>query len=457
MPDVVIVDAAGTEHVFPEGFDPKKAGAIVRYRTQDHPPSAEDFTETPEGTGVMGAVSSFAHAMDPRPLVSTVADMYRASQGDPTAASRTLSVGKNLIGAQGQQLSKAVGSARQGRISEAIGHGAAGLLPLVGPAAANAGERIGSGDIAGGLGEAAAVLAPFAAPTALGAVARGGKSAAGNLYMRALKPTKAVLQDAPAFRIGGQAAARSELAQTGLSERVPVGGAGGVEKVGTRIEDINQQIADRIGEADLAGRTVDPSKVKGRLIATKQKFSNQVAPQSDLQAIERVGEDFSRHPQFGPVNPFNPAQPPGPMSLTNAQAMKQGTYRTLKGKAYGEMKSADIEGQKALARGLKEEISAAAPEVGPLNARESQLISLQKALQDRARTGGNADPFKLGEQVLMAGTNPKSAILGLLNRPSILSRGAIGVNDISGALAKVPAPFKAALLSILGAGQQEQP
>ena len=41
----------------------------------------------------------------------------------------------------------------------------------------------------------------------------------------------------------------------------------------------------------------------------------------------------------------------------DAQAMKQGTYRALGDKAYGELKGASIEAQKAQARGLKEELA----------------------------------------------------------------------------------------------------
>lgn len=39
MPEVIIVDAHGQEHIFPDGFDPKQAAAIVRQRTaQQEPP-----------------------------------------------------------------------------------------------------------------------------------------------------------------------------------------------------------------------------------------------------------------------------------------------------------------------------------------------------------------------------------------------------------------------------------
>lgn len=79
-----------------------------------------------------------------------------------------------------------------------------------------------------------------------------------------------------------------------------------------------------------------------------------------------------------------------------AQSIKQGTYRAIGDKGYGELKGAEIEAQKALARGLKEEISSAVPSVGPLNAREGTLINAaniaerRALLQDNNNIGGLA-------------------------------------------------------------------
>ena len=52
---------------------------------------------------------------------------------------------------------------RQGRYLEAAGRGVAAVVPVLGPAAAAAGEQIGSGDVAGGIGSGLGLVAPFAA------------------------------------------------------------------------------------------------------------------------------------------------------------------------------------------------------------------------------------------------------------------------------------------------------
>lgn len=60
--EVVIVDASGTEHVFPPGFNPKHAAAIVRNGGSSalptKPVSAEDFT--PKGGGVLNTAKDVA-------------------------------------------------------------------------------------------------------------------------------------------------------------------------------------------------------------------------------------------------------------------------------------------------------------------------------------------------------------------------------------------------------------
>ena len=80
---------------------------------------------------------------------------------------------KALIDAHAAQLDKAKSAYTDGRYSEAVGHLAASALPIVGPAAANAGERIGSGDVAGGLGEGAGLVGAVEGPRLVKGAATG--------------------------------------------------------------------------------------------------------------------------------------------------------------------------------------------------------------------------------------------------------------------------------------------
>ncbi len=111
------------------------------------------------------------------------------------------------------------------------------------------------------------------------------------------------------------------------------------------------------------------------------------------------------------------------MSVQRAQELKQGTYRALGQRAYGEAKGATTETEKALARGLKEGIEAVHPQVKAPNAREGALIEAKDAIAKRVALAANRDPGGLG----LIAENPKSIIAFVLARSpavkSMLARG----------------------------------
>lgn len=75
-----------------------------------------------------------------------------------------------------------------GAASQTLGHAAATVVPMIGPAAANAGEQLGSGDVAGGLGAMTGLLTPSAAAAGAGRIAAPLKArAAESLHADALK------------------------------------------------------------------------------------------------------------------------------------------------------------------------------------------------------------------------------------------------------------------------------
>lgn len=158
--EIVILGSDGkTEHVFPAGFDPKRAAAIVRQQEsgpQEQPASA-----------AMRFLYGMGRNLDPRPLIGAVVPEALGGTGPVQtikniASAQAGEAGKALDAGRGMLHANSIREALM-NLSEMAGHGVAAALPIVGPAAAAAGERIGSGDIAGGLGESAGLLAPFAA------------------------------------------------------------------------------------------------------------------------------------------------------------------------------------------------------------------------------------------------------------------------------------------------------
>src|SRR5262245_26595702 len=154
-----------------------------------------------------------------------------------------------LVDAHLAEASKTKAMYDAGRYSEAAGHLGATLLPVLGPAAARAGEQIGSGDIAGGLGSSVGLLASTQVPKVIGRVgtATGGalRGAAGDV-VGAVSPRlyhAARILDAIRQGLGRGAAASDDIPAPAnptaphLDRSVPVqAGALSAEELAQRIK-----------------------------------------------------------------------------------------------------------------------------------------------------------------------------------------------------------------------------
>lgn len=158
-----------------------------KYALPDKPAATEDFLPAPKsGAEKAWAVAKgLGRALNPVPVLEAASDLQRAAtMGDMEASARTAQRLKGIVGAQGGEFKTAAERADQGRYSEAAAHGLAGLLPVLGPAAAQAGEKFET-DPYGAAGESIGVLASAEAPRLLPptlratrAVGRGTASAA---------------------------------------------------------------------------------------------------------------------------------------------------------------------------------------------------------------------------------------------------------------------------------------
>ena len=249
-------------------------------------------------------------------------------------------------------------------------------------------------------------------------------------YETALKiPPKAMSQ-----------AERDAAVQTGLQNAIPVSKAG-LEKIGNLIDDLNQKIEAQI-QSD-PNRAVSTVPAVRNLDSVRARFANQVTPQPDLAEIQQAQTNFLNNPK---IKPQGAGPSPGSLPAAEAQMMKQGTYRALGDKAYGELKGANIEAQKALARGLKDEIAAQFPAINNLNAAESKLLDLQPELERAVNRIANHQLIGIGTPVTGAATaavtgSPALGKVGMvlkavLDHPNVKSRLAIALSKG----AKIPYP-----------------
>jgi hypothetical protein len=209
------------------------------------------------------------------------------------------------------------------------------------------------------------------------------KDSAKGWMQSALKPTVEQL------RTGKAEKAIDTLLKDGINVS-----PGGVKKMQGKIDELDGKISDMI---DNSPASISKTAVGRYLHDAFQKFSKQVNPTSDVHAIQRAWEEFMDHPLLnGDLIP-----------VKTAQELKQGTYRSLGNKAYGELKGADIEAMKGLAYGLKEEIAKVVPAVKPLNAEQSKLLNALDVTERRVLMDANKNPIGLGwfttDPVKMAG------------------------------------------------------
>jgi len=237
-------------------------------------------------------------------------------------------------------------------------------------------------------------VAAQALPTIVGAF--GGSAAAPVMQEGAKRVmTSAVKPTLDQVQKGNAAKAITTMLEEGVNAT-----PGGLAALRSQISSLNNEIAAAIQGSSAV---VDKGAVASRLGDAVRKFERQVNPNADLATIQKAWTEFLSHPLMS-------GQAKIPVQL--AQELKQGTYRALGNKSFGELKGAEIEAQKALARGLKEEIAAAVPKVGPLNAMESELINAANVLGRRVAVQGNQNPIGLGALA----TSPGNMALWLADR-----------------------------------------
>ncbi len=156
---------------------------------------------------------------------------------------------------------------------------------------------------------------------------------------------------------------------------------GGVMKLRQKIYELNNEISSGISGSTAV---VDKNAVAGPLKEALDRFTKQVNPNADIGKIKAAWDEFLNHPLLTGNT----------MPVQLAQELKQGTYGVLS-KKYGQVGAAEDEAQKAIARGLKEEIAKAVPGVAELNARESRLLTAEKLANYRALMEGNKNPVGL--------------------------------------------------------------
>jgi len=235
-----------------------------------------------------------------------------------------------------------------------------------------------------------------AATPAIPALGQALSGKARDLMFSAIKPTIADVES------GAAKQAVETMLEEGVNptmQRTIFGK--GLDTLAHRVAEKNKQIADLVRGS---GKTINKAEVAAKLDQLRPSLLTQVNPVQDIRALEEAKAGFATHPLLQAEE----------ISVPLAQEMKQGTYRALGDKAWQEVGSASRESQKALARGLKEGIAKAIPEVGKLNAEESKLLNALDVSEARAIQELRNNPTGLATLA----SNPQAALAFMADRSS---------------------------------------
>lgn len=329
---------------------------------------------------------------------------------------------KAIAGAAGGGgMARALGRA----IASAVGAGAVAGVQSGGDPRAMRNAALAAGGTSAALSGVAAML-----PTKQGLATR--------LYQSALKPSTAMDQ-----------AERQAIINTGLREGITLD-PNVVETVQQRISGLNSQISNEIAQRTAQGATVDPEAVAAYTDRSAARAAQQVNPDADVSAVNSAKQEFLRNQSTeAPYTKIRPGtddatgtmvpegqgvtQVPQAIPLSQAQKLKQGTYAKLKD-SYAEQGSFSREAQKDLARGLKDQIVQAFPELSALNSRESSLLALESSLQRFVGRSGNSNLIGLGTPLTAVAAHaaggpvlPLTMLKAALEMPEVKSRLAIAL------------------------------
>ena len=231
-----------------------------------------------------------------------------AVKGIAQAVTSPIDTAKGLYQAHAEQFSKASDAASQGGIgnySRAAGHVLAGVLPVIGPVAAQAGEQIGSGDIAGGFGTATGVMAPFSIkPVLQGAraavPARSREAAAAGLEAGAAERVADVMSPKVGrnkIRIGNQAeTVAPKMAKDLATDGAPLTREGFQAQVQTRLAAAERGL-DEASDARLNGRAFETKPILDALLEKRRALTAEAVDASKpaRRTTERTSAIVDEH------------------------------------------------------------------------------------------------------------------------------------------------------------------
>lgn len=354
------------------------------------PPTTTPAAEPVQPQTFTHGITEFGKQINPLPMITGAWGMIR----------HPLDTRERIIEAGAHELGEARNLTSAGRYSEAFGHGVAGLIPAVGPAAAKIGEQFGGSrgafkkdeapDVAGGVGAGAGLITSIvAAPAATKAAGRLIKAPAMSLAKSALglpgkaeafgaNPALAVLEDTHGVR-------PSTIARTGQRT-------------------INRLMPEREALINSASNPIDLQPARD-MVSNRWMTHAREGNVPLTQQVEQMGDALARNRVMGA---------PYPRLITPGEALE---LERGFGDEFASYNPNIHEKANALAKEVRGDLSRriydAAPQAEPLGRRIQGLIpavrragevsrnagGFQRAMDRIARPTGALVPALIGKQI----------------------------------------------------------
>lgn len=234
------------------------------------------------------------------------------------------------------------------------------------------------------------------------------------------------------------------IVQTAISEAIPMT-KGGLAQTQKLIGELNGKVNNLLSQA--SGKTVNLSDIAdGVRVWAKRTYDRAGRDPADYQSALKVADRIDSHPSQ--INPFDP-QSPATSGLPAANQLKQDLQGAARDKFGVPGGTAETAGEKFASSAMRKGIEQQAPDVAPLNMRESKLIDLARSLQRGLGRDANTQSLYGSRTLVSAGLgggeyarsrNPYSAAamalageIGL--HPAVATNAAILATKIA---AKVP-------------------
>lgn len=227
-----------------------------------------------EGSMLSRAARGLGSILNPVTLVDGVAQTVL----------HPIETAKGIVGQHAAQIDAAKEAWNSGDRTEAVGHGFAAAVPLMGPMAAQIGEQAAAGDVAGAMGATAGLLLPVAAKPGLRALARGAKAAvpvgAATRAADALEQSAAAkVVDVMAPKVGREKVRFGGMAQRVAPDLLQRGEAGAWTRQG-----LQQTVQQGLDAAEAALDTAADARLRGRAYPTQPIIDDLLATRAALLA-----------------------------------------------------------------------------------------------------------------------------------------------------------------------------